>query len=122
MLGTGYYHPVLPLIPAADREEHIARWRGIGDHLFGRAAQGFWPPEMGFTMELIPLLKKYGYRYVIVDSENLVPKSPMRWEELRYRPHVARFNGAEIVVIPRDRDLSIAQEGGGWNPPGSSTN
>ncbi len=117
IMGTSYYHPVLPLIPAADREEHIARWRGIGDHLFGRAAQGFWPPEMGFTMELIPLLKKYGYRYVIVDSENLVPKSPMRWEELRYRPHVARFNGAEIVVIPRDRDLSIAQEGGmesGW--------
>jgi hypothetical protein len=26
ILGTGYYHPVLPLIPPADREEHLARW------------------------------------------------------------------------------------------------
>src|SRR5581483_5642739 len=29
ILGTGYYHPVLPLIPPADREEHLARWLGI---------------------------------------------------------------------------------------------
>lgn len=118
MLGTAYYHPVLPLIPAADRHEHIQRWLGIGRHLFDRASfQGFWPPECGFCMELIPLLKEAGYRYVIVDSEHIVPMTPMRWEELRYRPHLAKFGDAEIIVIPRDRDLSIAQEGGmevGW--------
>jgi alpha-amylase/alpha-mannosidase (GH57 family) len=41
----------------------------------------------------------------------------MRWEELRYRPHVARYDGKEIVVVVRDRDLSYAQESGtdhGW--------
>ncbi len=118
LLGTGYYHPVLPLIPAADRREHIQRWIGIGRHRFGRGNfHGFWPPECGFCMELIPQLAEAGYRYVIVDSEHIVPMTPMRWEELRYRPHIARFGDAEIVVIPRDRDLSIAQEGGmetGW--------
>ncbi|HEV2210380.1 MAG TPA: glycoside hydrolase family 57 [Verrucomicrobiae bacterium] len=118
IFGTGYYHPVLPLIPAADREEHLQRWLGIGRHLFGRAHfNGFWPPEMGFCMELIPLLKRFGYRYVIVDSNHVEPLTPMRWDEVRYRPHLARYGDDEIVVIVRDRDLSDAQEAGmdhGW--------
>ncbi|GIE94530.1 hypothetical protein [Paractinoplanes rishiriensis] len=117
-LGTGYYHPVLPLIPEADRAEQLARWRGIGEHLFARTTfAGFWPPEMAFSMELIPLLRRFGYRYVLVDSEHVEPVTPMSWEQLRYRPHVARYGGDEIVVVVRDRELSDAQESGmdaGW--------
>jgi alpha-amylase/alpha-mannosidase (GH57 family) len=112
LLGTGFYHPVLPLIPAPDREEHVGRWLGLAGHLFHRGFDGFWPPEMGFSMEMIPLLQRLGFRYVIVDSEHVMPMTPMRWEEIRYRPHIARHGGAEIVVIPRDRELSVAQEGG----------
>jgi alpha-amylase/alpha-mannosidase (GH57 family) len=113
ILGTGYYHPVLPLIPAADREEHLLRWRGIAGHLFWRARfDGLWPPEMGFSMELIPLLRRLGYRYVLVDSEHVEPLAQTRWEEVRYRPHVARFGGEEIIVVVRDRELSDAQEAG----------
>jgi alpha-amylase/alpha-mannosidase (GH57 family) len=118
ILGTGYYHPVLPLIPAADRPLHLERWLGIARHIFWRPRfQGFWPPEMGFSMELIPLLRKHGYRYVLVDSEHVEPVSSMSWQELRYRPHVARYGDDEIVVVVRDRDLSDAQEAGmelGW--------
>jgi hypothetical protein len=118
VLGTAYYHPVLPLIPPADWEQQLTRWLGIGRHLFWRPSfAGFWPPEMGFCQELIPLLKRLGYRYVLVDSDHVEPITPMRWEELRYRPHVARHDGEEIIVIVRDRDLSNAQEAGmdhGW--------
>jgi alpha-amylase/alpha-mannosidase (GH57 family) len=113
ILGTGYYHPVLPLIPEADRTEHLERWLGIGQHLFNRDIfQGFWPPELGFSMELIPLLKQMGYRYVIVDSEHVEALTPMSWHELRYLPHTACYDGEEIIVIVRDRDLSNAQESG----------
>lgn len=118
ILGTGYYHPVLPLIPPTDTAEHLGRWRGLASHLFWRTDfQGFWPPEMGFDMELIPSLARLGYRYVLVDSEHVRPVTPMSWQELRYRPHVARHGGAEIIVVVRDRDLSNAQESGmdlGW--------
>jgi alpha-amylase/alpha-mannosidase (GH57 family) len=78
---------------------------------------GFWPPEMAFCMELIPALKRLGYRYVIVDSEHVEPLVPMRWEEIRYRPHIAKHGGEEIIVVVRDRELSYAQESGmdhGW--------
>ena len=113
ILGTGYYHPLLPLIPAADRPEHLRRWQGIAQHLFWRARfDGFWPPEMGFAMELIPLLRRFGYRYVLVDSEHVEPLAPMSWQELRYRPHIARHGEDEIIVVVRDRELSDAQESG----------
>lgn len=113
ILGTGYYHPVLPLIPETDRAAHLERWQGLARHLFWRDRfDGFWPPEMGFSMEMIPLLRRLGYRYVLVDSEHVHAVTPMRWEELRYRPHVARYDGEEIVVVVRDRDLSNAQESG----------
>jgi alpha-amylase/alpha-mannosidase (GH57 family) len=109
---------VLPLIPAADREEHLARWLGIAKHLLWRTDfQGFWPPEMAFSMELIPLLKKFGYRYVLVDSKYVEPVDEMRWDEIRYRPHIAKYGGEEIIVIVRDRELSDAQQSGmdaGW--------
>jgi alpha-amylase/alpha-mannosidase (GH57 family) len=118
VLGSGYYHPVLPLIPEADREEQLIRWRGIAKHLLWQNDfQGFWPPEMAFSMELIPLLKKLGYRYVLVDSDYVDPVGEMRWDEIRYRPHIAKFGGAEIIVIVRDRELSNAQQSGmdaGW--------
>lgn len=113
LLGTGYYHPVLPLIPEADQAEHLGRWLGIAGHLFWRNDfQGFWPPEMGFSQELIPLLKRFGYRYVLVDSDHVEAVTPMSWHELRYRPHLARYGDDEIVVVVRDRDLSNAQESG----------
>jgi alpha-amylase/alpha-mannosidase (GH57 family) len=118
VLGSAYYHPVLPLIPAADREEHLARWIGIAKHLLWRTDfQGFWPPEMAFSMELIPLLRKFGYRYVLVDSNYVEPVGQMRWDEIRYRPHIARYDGEEIIVVVRDRELSNAQQSGmdaGW--------
>jgi alpha-amylase/alpha-mannosidase (GH57 family) len=118
ILGTGYYHPVFPLIPAADRATHIRRWLSAASHLFWRTGfQGFWPPEMGFSMELIPLLKRSGFRYVIVDSEHVEAVTPMDWHALRYRPHLARYGEDEIIVVVRDRELSDAQESGmdyGW--------
>jgi alpha-amylase/alpha-mannosidase (GH57 family) len=67
---------------------------------------------MGFNMELIPLLKRLGYRYVLVDSDHVEAVTPMQWHELRYRPHIARYGDEEIVVVVRDRELSDAQESG----------
>lgn len=118
ILGTGYYHPVLPLTPPEDWEAQVGRWLDMGRHLFNRGAfSGFWPPEMGFCMEMIPLLKKMGYTYVLVDSKHVEPVDPMEWHDIRYRPHIAEYEGEEIVIVVRDRELSDAQESGmefGW--------
>lgn len=112
-IGCGLYHPVYPLIPTRDWDAQTAWWLGLGRHLLGQKEfPGFWPPEMGFCMEMIPLLARHGFKYVIVDSIYLKPRRSMRWEEQRYRPYLARHGGAEIVVVPRDRELSNAQLSG----------
>ena len=117
-VGSGLYHPVYPLTPTADWDAQTDWWLGLGRHLLGRDRfEGFWPPEMGFCMEMIPMLQRHGFRYVLVDSIFIKPKRQMRWEELRYRPYCARYDGAEIIVVPRDRELSNAQLSGldpGW--------
>jgi len=117
-VGSGLYHPVYPLIPEADWDAQTEWWQGLGRHMLGRETfHGFWPPEMGFCMEMIPMLKRHGYKYVLVDCWYIKPKREMRWEERRYRPYIARYGGEEIVVVPRDRELSDAQESGldpGW--------
>jgi len=117
-VGSGLYHAVYPMIPPADWDAHTEWWIGLGRHLPGRDGfDGFWPPELGFCAEMVPMLARHGYRYTIVDCWYIKPKREMRWEELRYRPYRVRYDGAEIIVVPRDRELSNAQLSGldpGW--------
>ena len=92
VLGTAYYHPVLPLIPPADREEQIARWLGLGRHLFWRDRfRGFWPPELGFCMDLVPALSRRGLR--VGD----------RRQRARATGHADELGGAALPPSPRAR-------------------
>lgn len=112
-LGTGLYHPLYPLTPKEDWDAHTAWWIGLGKALLGRERfYGFWPPELGFCMEMIPMLKRHGYQYVIVDCWYIKPKREMRWEEMRYRPYRVCYGNEKIIVVPCDRELSNAQSSG----------
>ena len=111
--GTGLYHPVLPLIPREDWPAQVGWWQGLGRKLLGREwFPGFCPPEIAACQELVPVLRANRYRYLLVDCWYIKPRREMRWEELRYRPHIVRHEGQEIVVVPIDRELSNAQNSG----------
>ena len=112
IVGMGYYHPIFPLIPTDDWDEQIERGKMKIVEIFGQEPKTFWPPEMAFTEEMIPALARHGYERVIIDSVHVKPKAAMSREQVMYRPHVAEHGGAKITVIPRDRDLSNAQESG----------
>ncbi len=109
LIGMGYYHPIFPLIPQTDWEEQILAGRRIVEEVFGRTPKGFWPPEMAFCMEMIPALVKAGYEYVVVDGVHVQPKTGVLDV---YQSYLASYGGATITVVPRDRDLSNAQESG----------
>ncbi|MCX8048584.1 MAG: glycoside hydrolase family 57 [Methylohalobius sp.] len=109
LLGMGYFHPIFPLIPQTDWEDQLISGRRMVEQVFGRSPKGFWPPEMAFCMEMIPALVKAGYEYVVVDGVHVQPHSGVL--DL-YQPYRASYGGATITVIPRDRDLSNAQESG----------
>ncbi len=106
-LATGFYHPVFPLIPESDWKSHVLRWVRKAERL-GLKFNGFWPPELGFTMKMIPLLSELGFKYVVVDGRYIEGGG----EDRGFKPHLAEHSGAEITVIPRDEELSDAQMGG----------
>jgi 4-alpha-glucanotransferase len=109
LIGMGYYHPVFPLIPRADWPEQLERGLAIMEQAFGRTPRGFWPPEMAFTMEMIPVLVDAGYEYVVVDGVHVRPEDGISDV---FRPYLACHQGVCITVVPRDRDVSNAQESG----------
>lgn len=112
LLATGYFHPIFPLIPEHDWRDQLDRSVQIMEELFGRRPKGFWPPEMAFSMEMIPALKAAGFEYVVVDHVHVIPQDEMDPEEAAAHPYLASHGDAEIAVIPRQRDLSNAQESG----------
>ena len=109
LIGMGYYHPIFPLIPMQDWADQLQRGRAIMQEVFGRAPKGFWPPEMAFTMEMIPALLEADYEYVVVDGVHVQPRDG---SHDIYRPYLACHEDRCITVIPRDRDISNAQESG----------
>lgn len=114
LIGMGYYHPIFPLIPRADWAEQLDRGRALIQEVFGRTPRGFWPPEMAFTMAMIPALVQAGYEYVVVDGVHVRPEDGI--SDI-FRPYLACHEGVCIGVVPRDRDVSNAQESGldpGW--------
>jgi hypothetical protein len=114
LIGMGYYHPIFPLIPEEDWADQLTSGRQIMADTFGREPNGFWPPEMAFTMAMVPALAKAGYRYVVVDGVHVRPEDGVH--DI-YRPYLACYGDACITVVPRDRDISNAQESGldpGW--------
>ena len=64
-------------------------------------------------MEMIPVAEGYSFKSVVVDSVHVNPKGgKMRREDIMYKPHIAECKSAEIVLIPRGREISNTQEGG----------
>ncbi|WP_295450718.1 glycoside hydrolase family 57 [uncultured Thiodictyon sp.] len=109
LIGMGHYHPIFPLIPQADWPEQLARARAAMLRAFGRAPRGFWPPEMAFTMDMIPALVQAGYDYLVVDGVHVRPEDGITDV---FRPYRVCHEGVCITVVPRDREVSMAQETG----------
>lgn len=65
----GFFHPLMPLIPARDIIGQI-EWhrRIIQDTFGGEASDVLFPPETAFHPHIIPALKKAGVNVVIYDS------------------------------------------------------
>jgi 4-alpha-glucanotransferase len=109
LIGMGYYHPIFPIVPRSDWPEQLGRGRAVLERAFGRGPHGFWPSEMAFAMEMIPALVQAGYDYVVVDGVHVRPCDGIPDV---FRPYLACHDGVCIAVVPRDRDVSCAQQGG----------
>jgi alpha-amylase/alpha-mannosidase (GH57 family) len=100
--GTGKYHPILPLIPREEVKRQIDLNTQTNRHFFGKAyaPQGFFPPEMCYSRDILPPIMKSGCRWVILSGIACPAEWPL---DVIYR---TEGNGQEIAVFFRDDVLS----------------
>jgi alpha-amylase/alpha-mannosidase (GH57 family) len=100
--GTGKYHPILPLLPKEEVTRQIVLNIQTNRRFFGKAyaPQGFFPPEMCYSRDILQPIIKSGYRWIILSGIACAADWPL---DIIYR---AECNGQEIAVFFRDDVLS----------------
>jgi alpha-amylase/alpha-mannosidase (GH57 family) len=100
--GTGKYHPILPLIPREEVKRQIDLNIQTNRRFFGKAyaPQGFFPPEMCYSQDILQPIIKSGYRWIILSGIACPAEWPL---DIIYR---AGWDGQEIAVFFRDDVLS----------------
>lgn len=100
--GTAKYHPILPLIPADEVKRQIHLNALTSRHFFGKSysPQGFFPPEMCYSHDILQPIIDSGHRWVIVAGV----ACPVDWPlDVIYK---TQSGGQEIAIFFRDDVLS----------------
>ncbi|MEO8539608.1 MAG: hypothetical protein ABI577_07700 [bacterium] len=97
-VGSGKFHPILPLIPERLRGQAIATNAATNSGAFGQAwaPRGFFPPEMCFSSDIVPGLAESGHDWVIVSGV----ACPLEWPTDRI--HRVAVDGQRLSVLFRD--------------------
>jgi predicted glycosyl hydrolase (DUF1957 family) len=102
-VGSGKYHPILPLIPQDEQRRQIRRNHLTNKHFFGDAYQprGFFPPEMCYDQSFLDSVSDAGHQWVIMSGVGC----PVAWPtNVIHRTRSA--DGNDIGVVFRDDVLS----------------
>ena len=70
ILGTGKYHPILPLIPKKEVSHQIRLNEEINRREFGDIwdRKGFFPPEMAISTKVAKIIRNFGYKWIIMSG------------------------------------------------------
>ena len=100
--GTGKYHPILPLIPKEEVKRQIDLNTQANRRFFGNAytPQGFFPPEMCYSQDLLQPIIKSGYRWIILSGIACPAEWPM---DVIYK---VEREGQNLTLFFRDDVLS----------------
>ena len=114
LLASGYYEPILPLLPECDRQGQIARMRTVLRSRFGADAEGLWLTERVWEPELPQTLARAGIRYTMVDANQFAAARPLLpqtqqvqdeafWDLLGC--YATEYAGSSVVVFPASKRL-----------------
>ena len=77
LTGTGYSHPIFPLLPIEDIRKQIEYNLQIMENTLDYTPKGFWLPELAYDPTLPHILKEYGFIYTFIDYELYNISSPL---------------------------------------------
>lgn len=79
LIGSGKFHPLLPLIPEPEIVRQIKLNNETNKHFFGDVYKptGFFPPEMAVSEEVFTVVKDMGFDWIIMSGiANTLPDFP----------------------------------------------
>ena len=114
LLASGYYEPILPLIPEADRQGQIAQMRAALKKHFGVESTGLWLTERVWEPELPATLQRAGIAYTMVDTNQFLPAQPWLpgamqvqddafWDLLG--SYATEYTGSSVRLFPASKRL-----------------
>lgn len=69
LTGTGYYHPLFPVLTEMSGREQILKDLRLKKEIFADfKPKGFWPTDLGWVPWLVPVLAELGFQWSMVDS------------------------------------------------------
>lgn len=95
LTGSAKYHSFLPLLPEQEVVRQIKLNEECLKKYFGDLWQpaGFFPPEMGFDIGVAKIVKKLGYKWVIVDELSFpIDKRPVDYSAIYEIESLPDFN------------------------------
>ena len=100
--GSAMDHAILPLLPEEEVRRQISLNTQINTRLFGKvySPKGFFPPEMCYSRDILPLIAGAGYQWLILSGI----ASPIDWPmDVIYN---VETGGKKLAVFFRDDVLS----------------
>ncbi|MFA5886220.1 MAG: hypothetical protein WC863_00390 [Patescibacteria group bacterium] len=106
LTGSAAYHGFLPLLPAAEIIRQIRINEKILRHHFGKNFRpaGFFLPEMAYSPVVAKIVKRLGYRWLILDELAFSGLGYKKPEALK--PYSDAASGLRVIF--RNRELSSA--------------
>jgi len=122
ILGGGFYEPLLPLLPPADKIGQIEMLTTYLRKHFGKRPQGCWLPAGAWEQNLVGSLTSGGMSYTFLENEQFAGAGLKPLEGGIFLPCITEDQGKLITVFPvagaLGRELQAAVQ---HNSKGSSS-
>ena len=101
LLGGGFYEPILPIIPEADRRGQIEMMSDYLEKHFGRRPRGIWLTERVWEPHLPSTLARAGIEYTLLDENHFQAAGITGLHDL----YVTEDEGYPLRLFPIDQRL-----------------
>ena len=104
LTASAYGSPVLGVLDAGEMERLIDKNTDVNKRLLGDAfdPKGFFPPEMSYDYPMVPVVRKLGYQWILMDEMSHTGKPGTLEPDRLY----AFDNAPEVKLVFRDRSRS----------------
>ncbi len=97
LMGSAFYHPLLPLISIDNQKYQIGKQKEFIQNILGLNTRVFFPPELAISKDIIPQIIEKKYEIMVVPDNS--------YYQLVGGNYFLE-NGKSILTIKRDKEIS----------------